>query len=155
MYCHSIDDLSVHIHCSQVMAEQRQLLDNDLSQDLVMEDVESMPEFDKVLNETLRLHPPFFQLARVTTKPTEYKGYAIPPGRMVSVSPGAAQRLPSLWGERADEFDPTRWEPDAIKEHKKHAWIPFGGGRHQCSGESARLHVCASCVPPDTRAPTV
>jgi sterol 14-demethylase len=137
------------------MAEQRQLLDNDLSQDLVMEDVESMPEFDKVLNETLRLHPPFFQLARVTTKPTEYKGYAIPPGRMVSVSPGAAQRLPSLWGEKADEFDPTRWEPDAIKEHKKHAWIPFGGGRHQCSGESARLHVCASCVPPDPRAPTV
>lgn len=127
-----------------VMSEQRSLLGGDLGQDLVMEDVEAMVEFDKVLNETLRLHPPFFQLARVTTKPTEYKGYVIPPGRMVSVSPGAAQRLPSLWGDNADEFDPMRWEPNAVKEHKRSAWIPFGGGRHQCSGE-IHISVATDC----------
>lgn len=129
--CHLFKDRAAW---GAVMAEQRKLLDNDLSGDLILEDVEAMTEFDKVLNETLRLHPPFFQLARVTAKPTEFNGYAIPAGRMVAISPGAAQRLPSLWSGNPDEFDLSRWEPENREKHIKNSWIPFGGGRHMCSG---------------------
>lgn len=115
------------------MREQKQI-SGDLSQPMGYDDVANMTEFDKVLNEVLRLHPPFFQLARVTKQSTQYNGYNIPAGRFVAVSPGAAQRLPSFWGDDAEEFDPNRWTPEKVEKHLSYSWIPFGGGRHQCSG---------------------
>jgi len=51
-----------------------------------------MPVLDRVLDETLRLHPPFFQLARVAMQPFQYGGYTIPAGHFVAISPGAVQR---------------------------------------------------------------
>eukprot|EP00040_Diaphanoeca_grandis_P030623 m.181415 g.181415 ORF g.181415 m.181415 type:complete len:478 (-) comp32063_c0_seq1:165-1598(-) len=118
----------------KIMDEQSEILDGNLLEDLVYEDVTRMVEFDKVLNETLRLHPPFFMLARVCMQDTEYQGQIIPKGNFVAVSPGAAQRLEQFWGTDADSFDPNRWTAEAKKEHKQHSWIPFGGGKHQCSG---------------------
>ena len=55
-------------------------------------------------------------------------------GHFVNISPGAAMRLPKLWGENADDFDPSHFSPEAKKGHKPYSWIPFGGGMHQCGG---------------------
>jgi len=118
----------------KIMDEQKEILEGNLSEDLMYEDVTRMTEFDKVLNEVLRLHPPFFMLARVCMEDTEYKGQLIQKGNFVAVSPGASQRLPSMWGDEPDKFNPDRWTPEAMKEHKPQSWIPFGGGKHQCSG---------------------
>ena len=76
------------------MAEQSSLLDGDLKRDVEYRDVEKMTVFDDVLTEVLRLHPPFFQLARVVQQDTRYeledgKGeVVIPKGHFVAVSPG-------------------------------------------------------------------
>lgn len=101
---------------------------------LTYEDVQNMPLFDQVLSETLRLHPPFFQLSRAVKEDTVFQGKTIPKGHIINISPGAAHRLPQLWGADADRFDPDRFTPEAKKEHKPYAWIPFGGGMHQCGG---------------------
>ena len=101
---------------------------------LTYDEVQNMPMFDQVLSETLRLHPPFFQLSRSVKKDTPFQDYVIPEGSFVNISPGAAHRLPSLWGEEAESFDPDRFTVDAKKEHKPYSWIPFGGGMHQCGG---------------------
>jgi len=93
-----------------------------------------MPVFDQVLSETLRLHPPFFQLSRTVKKETTFRGKTIPVGHIVNISPGAAHRLPELWGEDADRFDPDRFTAENKAKHPKYAWIPFGGGMHQCGG---------------------
>jgi sterol 14-demethylase len=105
---------------SQVMAEQTKLLDGDFSRDLEYADVEQMEVFDMVLNETLRLHPPFFMLARVAMETTQFNGYTIPKGDFVAVSPGACQRMPEMWGDDAEMFDPSRWTPEAKESHKQY-----------------------------------
>jgi len=123
----------------KIMDEQRTLLEDDLSRDLDYVDVEKMKEFDMVLDETLRLHPPFLMLARVAMQTTEVEGFTVPKGHFVAVSPAAVQRMPHFWGDDAEIFDPTRWTEESKKEHQKYSWIPFGGGRHQCSGRKFAL----------------
>ncbi len=130
---------------AKVMEEQRQLFDaksTNGGQDgwlhpsvLTYDEVsKQMPIFDQVLSETLRLHPPFFQLSRTVKEDFKFQNHVIPKGHIVNVSPGAAHRLPQLWGDNASSFDPTRFTPEAIKRHKPYSWIPFGGGMHQCGG---------------------
>jgi len=93
-----------------------------------------MPVFDQVLSETLRLHPPFFQLSRTVQKDMTYNGTVIPRGHIVNISPGAAHRLPDLWGDDAESFDPHRFSAENREKHRPYSWIPFGGGMHQCGG---------------------
>jgi sterol 14alpha-demethylase len=100
---------------------------------LTYEEVQSMKVFDQVMCETLRLHPPFFQLSRAVKVESQFQAYTIPKGHIVNVSPGAAHRLPQLWDE-PDKFDPGRFTDEAKTEHKPYSWIPFGGGMHQCGG---------------------
>ena len=101
---------------------------------LSYEEIQNMPVFDQVLSETLRLHPPFFQLSRAVKEDSVFQGKKIPKGHIVNISPGAAHRLPSLWGDNADDFDPNRFSEEEKKKIKKYGWIPFGGGMHQCGG---------------------
>jgi sterol 14-demethylase len=123
---------------ANVMDEQHKLFEKkkDTSlhpSTLTYEDAPDMPIFDQVLSETLRMHPPFFQLSRSVKVDSKFQGKTIPKGHIVNISPGAAHRLPTLWDE-PDAFDPSRFTAEKKKEFKPYAWIPFGGGMHQCGG---------------------
>jgi sterol 14-demethylase len=100
---------------------------------LTYEQVQQMEVFDQVLSETLRLHPPFFQLSRKVKVDSEFNGTVIPAGHIVNISPSASHRNPELWDE-PNKFDPTRFAPENKDKIKPYAWIPFGGGMHQCGG---------------------
>ena len=39
-----------------------------------------------------------------------------------------------MWGAEADAFDPSRFSAANKPAIKPHAWVPFGGGTHQCGG---------------------
>lgn len=123
---------------AKIMDEQKELFLNKGSglhpSILTYEEVQNMPIFDQVLSETLRLHPPFFQLSRSVKVDSVFQGKVIPKGHIVNISPGAAHRLPKLWGGNAEEFDPDRFTEEGKKAQKPYAWIPFGGGMHQCGG---------------------
>jgi sterol 14-demethylase len=122
---------------ARVMAEQDAVLGAGFKGFATYEQVSSMKVLQKCLDETLRLHPPFFQVARRVQEDVVYKGTVIPQGRLVCISPGAVMRLDSLF-ERPVEFDPDRFD----KEPAQHAFIPFGGGRHICTG----LTLCRGLV---------
>ena len=102
-----------------------------------------MKVLDQCLQETLRLHPPFFQLARRVTRDVLYKDTVIPEGRLVCISPGATMRLPSLFPD-ASTFDPSRF--DGTKSIENHAFVPFGGGRHICTGRKFALTSIKTAV---------
>lgn len=120
----------------KIIEEQKSLLKGDTTTNntLTYEQVQNMPVFDQVLSETLRLHPPFFQLSRAVKVDTEFQGKIIPKGHIVNISPGVAHRLPQLWGDNAETFDPNWFTAENKKEFKPYSWIPFGGGMHQCGG---------------------
>ena len=121
-----------------IMEEQRQFFPMEGSfatkpATLTYDQVQKMKVFDQVLQETLRIHPPFFQLSRKVMEDTNFQGTTIPKGHIVNISPAASMRNPDLW-DKPNDFDPTRFAPENKDNIKPYSWIPFGGGMHQCGG---------------------
>lgn len=86
--------------------------------------------------ETLRLTPPTWLAARITTREVDLGGVTIPPGRIVFVSPLLLGRLTDLVpGDPGglDQFDAARWED---QNRRPGAWLPFGAGPHACPGRN-------------------
>lgn len=76
-----------------------------------------------VIEETLRLRPPFLGVPRMTTADVEIHGANVPSGSMV---------IPSLLGANRDPErfpDPDRFDPTRDNTH-----ISFGHGAHYCMG---------------------
>lgn len=85
-----------------------------------------------VIDETLRLHPPVWNMARTVAAETEMRGSQMCPGEKVMLVYGAANRDPDRF-EDPDTFDPER-------PNNQH--LTFGSGRHRCVGEPlARLEL--------------
>lgn len=102
--------------------------------DLDHADLDKLPEAGLVMKEALRLLAPVHGIPRKTVKPVDFRGYHIPAGTMVTVSPIVTHHLPEWWQEPG-RFDPERFS-EARAEHKKHPYqyVPFGGGAHMCIG---------------------
>ncbi|MGI5243036.1 cytochrome P450 [Dactylosporangium sp. CA-139066] len=85
-----------------------------------------------VLQETMRLFPAGWLIPRTVAEPDVVDGAPIPAGATVLISPYVMHRLPNLW-EQPARFDPARFAPQAGRRHR-YAYLPFGGGPHQCLG---------------------
>lgn len=86
--------------------------------------------------ETLRLTPPTWITARITTAGVDLGGQRLAAGAVVMVSPLLLGRLPDLVaGDPAElhAFDPDRWREGAPRPG---AWLPFGAGAHACPGRA-------------------
>lgn len=91
--------------------------------------------------ETLRLTPPTWLTARVTTREVELGGTTIPQGRVVFVSPLLLGRLSDLVpGDPGglDQFDAGRWQDGG---RRPGAWLPFGAGPHACPGRNLGMGI--------------
>jgi cytochrome P450 len=86
------------------------------------------------MKEALRICAPVPGLPRRAVRDCEYKGYRIPAGHMVQISPWFTHTNPEYWSEPL-RFDPERFG-EARAEDKAHPflWVPFGGGAHKCIG---------------------
>ena len=91
-----------------------------------------------VIDETLRLYPPAWITNRQTVAEDVVCGYRIPAGGVVGISPYVIHRLPAYWPE-PDRFDPERFAPETTTERPRFAYMPFGGGPHQCIGNTFAL----------------
>jgi cytochrome P450 len=90
---------------------------------------------DRVVQETLRLHPATVVVPRVATTGFALAGHRIPPDTLLLFSPYHTHRLATLWPD-ALRFDPQRWNP-ALPGHRaprRYEHLPFGGGPHRCVG---------------------
>ncbi|WP_423223185.1 cytochrome P450 [Candidatus Amarolinea aalborgensis] len=101
-------------------------------------DVPNLHTARMVIDETLRLYPPAWITNRQAVADDEICGYHIPAGAVVGISPYVMHHLPAYWPE-AERFNPQRFAPDAAHERPRFAYMPFGGGPHQCIGNSFAL----------------
>lgn len=88
---------------------------------------------DAVFRESVRLRPPVPVVPRAAIKDTELCGHLIPAGAFVIVPIGANHRRPDIWPDPA-RFDPGRFIGERDRRDHPMAWMPFGGGRHNCMG---------------------
>ncbi|PUA79734.1 cytochrome P450 [Nocardioides currus] len=89
--------------------------------------------------EALRVAPPTWATARITTTAVELAGEQVGAGEVVLVSPLLLGRLASLAPDEPDDltsFCPDRWARDDVRPG---AWLPFGAGAHACPGRTLGL----------------
>ena len=92
----------------------------------------------QVINEALRLYPPFWMIDRTSMEDDEINGIHIPAGITVIPYIYGTHRNPDFWPD-AETFDPSRFERASVKERHTFAHIPFGGGPRICIGSNMAL----------------
>ena len=103
--------------------------------DISYQALREIPQLEHAILEALRLHPPLIILMRKVMHDFHYKGWTVPAGRLVGVSPAVSNRMPECFPD-PDRYDPSRYEPGREEEKQLFAWIPFGAGRHRCVGNA-------------------
>ncbi|KAF6838549.1 cytochrome P450 78A3 [Colletotrichum plurivorum] len=96
-------------------------------------DADQLPFLDNVCREALRFIPPIPMTVRQSAADDVLGGYKVPAGTVVYVLANAINRLPMYWGDRADEFDPDRWD-DLPATATPNAFMTFLQGPRGCIG---------------------
>ena len=89
-----------------------------------------------VLQESLRLYPPIWQISRKALADDTIGGCCIPAGAAVVVSAYAMHRHPDYW-DHPEQFLPDRFAASPSPSESRHrlTYFPFGGGPHHCIGD--------------------
>jgi cytochrome P450 len=110
-------------------------------------DVDRLPWTTAVIAETMRLYPPAWTIERDAIADDNVAGVPVRAGSTIAIPPYLIHRHPEFWPDPAG-FDPARFlrsgEPGTTAggeraiagERPRYAYIPFGGGRRACVGQS-------------------
>ena len=96
-----------------------------------------MPKFEfttQVIQEALRLYPPFWMIDRMAVADDRVGDIDIPRGSTVIVYVYGAHHAPRYW-ENPESFDPERFTKENEKPRTPFTYLPFGGGPRVCIGE--------------------
>ncbi len=96
-------------------------------------DIRNMPYTKQVIDESMRLRPPFYMGGRVAVGEDVIGGVRIPPGAVVIAATYAMHRHPEIWSN-PEGFDPDRFSPEASKGRHSAAFLPFSVGPKKCIG---------------------
>jgi unspecific monooxygenase len=110
----------------RLAAEVRGAAVNDVS------DIERLKFTRAVVDETMRLYPPAFLIARAAAGPDTIAGMPVKKNDIVLVAPWLLHRHEKLWRDPT-AFIPTRFMPPAPPPDR-FAYLPFGVGARVCIG---------------------
>lgn len=99
----------------------------------VYEDLMKLRYSRMVVEESMRLYPPVWTLARTAVNEDEIGGYRIPARSEILIFPYITQRHPNWWQE-PDVFRPERFAPENSAARPRYAYLPFGAGPRTCIG---------------------
>jgi cytochrome P450 len=95
-----------------------------------------VPKFEfttQVIQEALRLYPPFWMVDRMALADDRVGDFAIPRGSTVIVFIYGAHHSPQYW-ENPESFDAERFTKANEKLHRPFSYLPFGAGPRGCIG---------------------
>lgn len=101
------------------------------------QDPGSFPFTRAVLDETLRLYPPAFLIARAAAGSDDIAGMTVRKDDIILISPWLLHRHVKFW-DRPDAFLPERFQPGA-NVGQKFSYLPFGVGPRVCIGAQFAL----------------
>ncbi|MBV8192320.1 MAG: cytochrome P450, partial [Alphaproteobacteria bacterium] len=117
--------------------------------DAVLGDQSAAPDEDQVrelhylgqiLNESLRLWPSAPAFSRHALAPTTLAGkYPVAPSETLMILVASLHRDPAIWGSDPEKFDPSHFDPEAVKGRPANAYRPFGTGFRACIGRHFAL----------------
>jgi enediyne biosynthesis protein E7 len=98
------------------------------------QDLGELKYTEMVLDEALRLYPPFSFIGRETLRDVELGGFKVPKGTPLGFVGWTIHRDPDHWPE-PEAFEPERHTPENKKARAKCAFVAFGYGQRRCIGE--------------------
>jgi cytochrome P450 len=123
--------LSTH---AAVLHRLRQEVDEVLGDRLPsLEDLPKLTYTKMVIEESMRLRPPFWAVGRSAIAEDAIGGFTIEPGADVIMASYLTHRHPAFW-PNPEAFDPERFEAERASAMHPFQWIPFGGGARKCIG---------------------
>ncbi|USX49117.1 cytochrome P450 [Lentzea sp. HUAS12] len=125
----------------RVLAEVDEVL---AGRQVTVDDVPRLTYVGRVAQEVLRKYPLWLVMRR-TAEEVRLGDAVLPPGTEVIVSPHTMHHNPEHFPD-PERFDPDRWLPERAKQLPKGAFVPFGGGIHQCIGNHFALTEIAIVV---------
>ncbi|HUA00282.1 MAG TPA: cytochrome P450 [Candidatus Aquilonibacter sp.] len=108
-------------------------------------DLQRLPYLQAVMNESLRMYPPAYILARMAIEPCQIGGYDIPLGSTILLAPWVTHRDPRFYDE-PDVFRPERWLDGLMQRLPAGAYFPFGDGPRRCIGQGFALMEAAIVI---------
>jgi len=96
-------------------------------------DVPKLEFTTQVIQEGLRLYPPFWMIDRMAIGDDQIGDVVIPKGSTVIVYVYGAHHAPGYW-ESPESFDPERFIKGSEKLRTPFTYLPFGGGPRVCIG---------------------
>ena len=118
---------------SELQAVEQELDSVLGKREVEVSDLRELPRLQAVINETMRLYPPVWLTSRQATCDTTLNGREISAMDWVLVCIYLVHRNPRIWD------DPHAFRPERFRHQvdgpERHAFIPFGGGRHLCIGK--------------------
>lgn len=116
---------------TQVLEEIDQVIG---SGPLEIEKIKELSFTRMVLDEVLRMHPPFWFENRNVRQKTKLAGVDLPVGSIIVMSRYSLHRHSEYWRD-PDQFNPDRFRPKHEENPRSsYAYIPFGGGPRICIG---------------------
>jgi unspecific monooxygenase len=95
-------------------------------------DLERLKFTRAVVDETMRLYPPAFLIARAAAGPDSIAGFPVKKNDVILISPWLLHRHEKLWRD-PNAFIPARFMPPAPPPDR-FAYLPFGVGARVCIG---------------------
>jgi cytochrome P450 len=103
-----------------------------------IEDLPRLPWTQQVIDETMRLYPPAYVVARLAERPVRIGPVTLAPGTIVMIAIRAIHRRADLWPD-PEAFRPERMSEAARRARPRHAYLPFGAGPRICIGNHFAL----------------
>jgi cytochrome P450 len=104
-----------------------------------LEQLKSLQFTSQVINETLRLYPPAWTIARNSLRQDTILGYRIPAGAIVMIAPYFIHRQDAFWPDPS-RFDPDRFATAQSDARNDFAYLPFSLGPRICIGMQFSLY---------------
>ncbi len=122
--------LDLLLHNPTALARARAEVDQVLGERTpTYEDIDQLKYCRMVIQETLRIYSPSYQLQRMAEEDDEIDGVPIPAGTIVTILAHAIHHHPEHWSQ-PECFEPERFA--AAGGRHRFAWLPFSGGRRAC-----------------------
>jgi len=96
-------------------------------------DLPKLESATEVVEESLRLYPPFWMVDRVAIDSDRIGDLLVPQGATVVAFIYGAHHSPKYW-DNPERFMPERFDKETKKNHTPFAYLPFGGGPRGCVG---------------------
>ncbi|MCC2280709.1 cytochrome P450 [Streptomyces sp. ET3-23] len=127
-------------HLLSAHPPQKEQVDQILAgRPLTLEDLPRLEVTRRVVTEALRIRPPVWLFARVTTCDTRLAHVDLPVGTTLLISPYVLYHDPQLFPE-PEQFAPDRWLPTSplhtAQAAQRCAMLPFGAGNRKCIGDT-------------------